>query len=381
MRHPLSSFSAATRTVAAVGSGRRLARFIIAGVLAIAVSSPAGAWAKIKVAAVGASTTKGSGSTAGNAFPDQLQRLLGAEYEVHNYGVSSATAMKSGEVSYWKTKEFQAATALGPNAVIVWLGGADTKPENWDGGKDVAFVPDMVALIRHFQALPTKPVVVVMLSVALKDVSGVRKALVAGEVNPRQKLAAMMTGSLIVDLPTAVGGRAEFFPDGIHPNNAGTLAIATAAKPVLLQALQGGQVSDGGVADGGAEAGAGGAGGTGGAASTGGAGGGGNVATGGTSGAAGAAAGAGGSTTGGTAGTAGMTGTGGAPLGTNPGNNVNGGSGGTSSRTGGSGGSAPAPSAPASSGGCTVGGTSSTSPLLAWALLAGLAIAIRRRRR
>src|SRR5688572_5424662 len=52
------------------------------------ISGPAAA--VIKVACIGASTTKGSGSTAGHHYPDELQKLLGAEYKTYNYGVSAA---------------------------------------------------------------------------------------------------------------------------------------------------------------------------------------------------------------------------------------------------------------------------------------------------
>ena len=211
---------------------------LVAGALAFAAPRKAGAAAKIKIAAVGASTTLGSGSTAGHHFPDELGRLLGVDYDVKNYGVSSAGVLRKAMVSYWDTKEFAAAKALLPDLVVLWLGGSDTKPENWEANQ-ASFLPDMLDMIHTFQGLASHPKVVVMLSVAYHDASGVRKTLVEGEVQPRQRMAAAMTGSLLVDLQAAVAGHGEYFPDGIHPNDAGTLAIAKAAAPVVLAALMG----------------------------------------------------------------------------------------------------------------------------------------------
>jgi lysophospholipase L1-like esterase len=337
---------------------------------AVAVAAAGSASAKTKVACVGASTTKGSGSTEGHHFPDELGRLLGPDHEVHNFGVSSAGALKKAQVSYWNTKEFQAATALLPDLVVLWLGGADTKPENWEANQ-ASFKSDYLALIRHFQGLSSRPRVFCMLSVAIKDASGVRKAILEGKVNPLQKEAAAEANCPLVDLQTAVGGRAEYFPDGIHPNNAGTLAIAKAAHTVIVAnaADAGVGTTDAGVADAGEskpdassnDAGAG-------------------------SGGAGGAAGASGSTGSGGSGGAGLGGSGGgsgsgvAASGGSPGSGgrAGGGAGGSSGKGEGTGG---APTGGASeSGGCVFAGSSQSVGAGLLFLVLGAALASLRRR-
>ena len=52
-----------------------------------------------------------------------LQNLLGAAYEVRNFGVSSRTMLKRGDFPYWKDKAYQKALAFNPNVVVIDLGG------------------------------------------------------------------------------------------------------------------------------------------------------------------------------------------------------------------------------------------------------------------
>jgi MYXO-CTERM domain-containing protein len=191
------------------------------------------ALAKTKVACIGASTTRGSGAPAGQSYPDQLGALLGAEYEVRNFGLSSAGALKKGNPSYWNSNEFKAATAFAPDIVVDWLGGADTKVENWEPHK-TEFLADYVALIKHFQDLPSHPRTIVLVSVALRDQDGVRKTVVENEVNPLQRQGAAMTGSPVVEVGMVVAGHPEYFADGVHLKAAGYGAVAKAVQAVIL---------------------------------------------------------------------------------------------------------------------------------------------------
>lgn len=193
------------------------------------------ALAKTKVACIGASTTRGSGAPAGQSYPDQLGALLGSEYEVRNFGVSGAGAMRDSSPSYWDSAEFKAATAFAPDIVVDWLGGADSKVANWEPNK-AEFLPDYVALIRHFQALPSHPRTIVLVSVVLRDESGVRKTVVENEINPLQRQGAAMTGSAVVEVGMVVAGHPEYFADGVHLKASGYAAVAKAVQAVILMA-------------------------------------------------------------------------------------------------------------------------------------------------
>ena len=112
---------------------------------------------KFQVACVGDSITYGSGATDRNrtsyppvlqvfvmndhfacssvfviqtsfSFSGILQELLGEDrYEVHNFGLGSATVMKSGDYTYWYTHEFNRSIAIKPDIVIIQLGTNDAK--------------------------------------------------------------------------------------------------------------------------------------------------------------------------------------------------------------------------------------------------------------
>jgi lysophospholipase L1-like esterase len=199
--------------------------------------------ATTKIACVGASTTSGDGSTAGHHYPDELQRLEGTAAEVKNFGVSGTTMLRAVSASYWNTPQFTQALAYQPDVTIIWFGGNDAKPENWTAHKG-EFLGDYEAMIRMFQALPSHPRTYVVLSLLTRDTEGIPKAVVDNEVIPLCRQAAAETGSGIVDVHDDLAGHPEYFPDGIHPNDMGTLAVAKLVFAALNDA------PDGGVLDG-----------------------------------------------------------------------------------------------------------------------------------
>ena len=69
---------------------------------------------KIKVACVGNSVTFGYGlaNPAEDAYPAQLQKLLGEGYEVGNFGKSGATLLSKGHRPYILQKEFEDANSF-----------------------------------------------------------------------------------------------------------------------------------------------------------------------------------------------------------------------------------------------------------------------------
>jgi hypothetical protein len=217
-------------------------------VLAAALLGPGApaAYAQIKIAAVGASTTRGSGAPAGQSYPDQLQRLLGSGYEVRNFGKSGAGVLRKGNPTYWNSPEHRAATDFGPDIVVDWLGGADSKAASWDNYKG-EFLADYMAMIEHFKALPSRPKVICMISVARYDDAGVRKAVLEAEVNPLQRRGAEETDSRIIDVKSLVDGHPEYFADGVHLNAMGYAAVARAVEREV-RALNG--AADAGASDG-----------------------------------------------------------------------------------------------------------------------------------
>ena len=98
---------------------------------------------------------RGLGPSGGQAYSDQLGRVLGRKWEVGNFGVSGYTLLNHGDNPYQKQGAFKAALAYNPDVVVIMLGTNDTKPQNWKF-KD-QLTADYKDLIGQFAKLPSKP--------------------------------------------------------------------------------------------------------------------------------------------------------------------------------------------------------------------------------
>src|SRR3989442_10639420 len=85
--------------------------------------------APVKIACIGDSITEGAGlsNPAVESYPARLQRLLGTNAVVRNYGVSGRTLLKEGDFPYWKETFFKQRHDWHPDIVIIQLGTNDSK--------------------------------------------------------------------------------------------------------------------------------------------------------------------------------------------------------------------------------------------------------------
>jgi MYXO-CTERM domain-containing protein len=350
-------------------------------------SSAAVASAETKVACVGDSITEMPG------WCMDLGTKLGAGYNVGNFGVSGTNLLKNVGQPYWDSVQFTPSHDFGANIVIIMLGTNDAIPANWSG-KD-HFVADYEALIDSYTSLASHPRVYSILPPPIGESPfGHDGNILATEVVPMIKQAAMDKGVTTIDVFTAFGGTnfdASLFGglDQVHPGDTGHQLIADTVYAVLM--------SSGGLGG----AGTGGSAGSGGSGNTGGAGGGGKAGgsgnTGGASGSSastggmgGGSANTGGAGVGGKAGSSGNTaGSGNIGSSDNTGSSAAfAGAGGNSTTNlnaiiGAAGTSVPLVTTPASSGcGCRVAGnvTSKSGPVAVLLLLLGIAIRRRKRR-
>ena len=186
----------------------------------------------IKVACVGDSITQGSGAQKGKSYPAQLQALLGDGYQVGNFGVSGRTLLKQGDFPYWKEKKYQDALAMEPAVVIIMLGTNDTKPQNWKF--EAEFDADYRELVKSFQALKSKPKVVVCRPVPVpgKGNYGINEENIQKEI-PRVDALAKELGCEVIDMHAALEKSPELLPDRVHPNTAGAGEMAKAAAKAI----------------------------------------------------------------------------------------------------------------------------------------------------
>src|SRR6185295_16456188 len=73
----------------------------------------------IRVACVGDSITFGAGveNRETNCYPVVLGKLLGPRFDVRKFGVSGATLLKSGDLSYWKLPQFDQLAGFAPHVL------------------------------------------------------------------------------------------------------------------------------------------------------------------------------------------------------------------------------------------------------------------------
>lgn len=193
------------------------------------------AWAEpIRVACVGDSITAGAGAGKGNAYPDQLGRMLGEKYEVKNFGVSGSTLLNHGDKPYQKQKAFADAKAYNPDIVIIKLGTNDTKPQNWKFKDE--FVADYKDLISQFRNLPSKPKSFICHPAYVPGQGnfGINEAGVLEQIPLLDKLAKEEKLG-VIDIHGALKDHPEWLPDRVHPNTAG----ATAMAKTVFKALTG----------------------------------------------------------------------------------------------------------------------------------------------
>src|SRR6478609_560461 len=88
-----------------------LPQFVIIVVCAVVCAAAA----PNKIACVGDSITEGSGlsSPSTESYPARLQKLLGTNYNVRNFGVSGRTLLKQGDFPYWKEAAFTNSRTFG----------------------------------------------------------------------------------------------------------------------------------------------------------------------------------------------------------------------------------------------------------------------------
>ena len=184
----------------------------------------------ILVACVGDSITYGDKAEAGESYPAVLQKLLGARYEVMNFGVCGATA-QSDKSPYVGSTPYTNSLASNPDVVIMMLGTNDSWNNYWN---EEQFVSDYTSLIEEYMYLENKPEVYLAISPACYIESNI------SAVTAKQREIAAELGIKTVDMYSFTENHGNWFADGVHPNAGGYALMARAfAKAVFGKAIKG----------------------------------------------------------------------------------------------------------------------------------------------
>ena len=184
----------------------------------------------VRVACVGNSITYGTGiaNREQDAYPAQLQRMLGKDYVVGNFGKPGATLLRHGHRPYFQQMEFRDAMQFKGDIAVIHLGINDTDPRNWPNFRD-EFVGDYVALMDSLrQANPKVRIILSRLTPIRYDHprfdSGTE--LWRREISETIDRIAASQGVELIDFYQPLIAHPDWLSDGIHPDPRGAKALA-----------------------------------------------------------------------------------------------------------------------------------------------------------
>jgi lysophospholipase L1-like esterase len=217
--------------------------FKTAVVAAILFTTYLAAAEPVRVACVGDSITFGWGLR--QTYPARLGQWLGTNYNVRNFGVSATTLLHRGDYPYIWRPDYTNALDFKADIVVINFGANDSKHPN-DGSLDATnavnnwqhkgdFIGDYKAMIAAFRA--ANPAAKIFICHPTPDFPGrwgINDRTIREEMIPMIRMVAEEAGAGVIDLRSALAGRAELFPDTVHPNDDGAKLMAAEIFRALM---------------------------------------------------------------------------------------------------------------------------------------------------
>ncbi len=191
----------------------------------------------MRVACIGNSITYGTGlqDPKKDSYPSQLQRLLGEDYVVGNFGKPSARLLRGTRLPYFNQPEFQQAMQFKGDVALIHLGINDTDPEAWPNHRD-HFVKDYCDLIDSLRSKNPKYRIILAQLTPLSDrhhrfLSGTRDwhAMIQKEIAH----VARLKGCELISFYPTLHNRPDLLPDCVHPNLEGYTLMAQTAYSAI----------------------------------------------------------------------------------------------------------------------------------------------------
>lgn len=195
---------------------------------------------QIRVACIGDSITYGHGISnwPKNNYPAILQSLLGDDYHVNNYGVSSHAVQDDSDRPYTSLGQYQDSLDYDADYVVFMMGTNDSKPENWNGAD--SFKEDLLAILESYgdsEIILCTPASAFFLDGKTEGVTSHDiQPLVVDEIAEIVRDIADEKGYTLIDIHSFTADHSEWFAkDGVHPSNDGAAAIAEEIASVIKE--------------------------------------------------------------------------------------------------------------------------------------------------
>lgn len=184
----------------------------------------------IKIACVGGSITEGSNSEdADKTYPDFLQKMLGFDYLVKNFGIGGYSVVSTDDYAYVKHWKYSSSVKFVPDVVIWMLGINDGNPSQaykaWEGtDRREKYIRSAESMFSAYEnANPDVQIFVTLPSSLFESKVWVEwkewGARVEKYVIPLNRELAEKHNYPIIDVFSWAEEHPEVFPDGLHPKD------------------------------------------------------------------------------------------------------------------------------------------------------------------
>ena len=185
---------------------------------------------KKHIACIGDSITFGAGvqGKREKTWEYFLNRILGDEVQVLNYGISGRTLRKEGDYPYTAEKFYDISRKVRADIYLIMLGTNDAKPYNWN--KD-SYKEELLSFVKTYLMTGGEVILMTPPTCFPEEKTGVvafdiDEETVNGPVPEIVKEAGKELSLQVIDLSRFTEGHPEWFDDGVHPNEEGNKAIA-----------------------------------------------------------------------------------------------------------------------------------------------------------
>jgi len=186
----------------------------------------------VRIGTIGNSITHGIAlpNPLSQAFPvllnDLLKEIYGDTCSVKNFGLTTTTMLKNGDVSYWDTQHLKDYLAFAPEICFIMLGTNDTKPYNWDVYGD-EFIDDYLSMMDTIKKRnPSTRFILAYPPPAYEVVWDIRDSIILHGVIPAIDSIAKLEDVEIMDFYYPLLDSVHLFPDKIHPGIEGNILMA-----------------------------------------------------------------------------------------------------------------------------------------------------------